>query len=549
MSFQIALSGLDASRTDLEVTSNNIANSRTTGFKEARTEFGDVFATSLNDSAATAAGRGVKVTRIAQQFSQGTVDFTSRNLDLAINGDGFFILDGDAGVSYTRAGAFSSDKDGYIVDHKGDQLQVYQPVTDADGTVQEDSEGNAVFGDLGSLQLPLSVSEPKATEDMTTSVNLDAGADAPTIAFDRGIAASYNFSTSSTVYDSQGEMHTATFYYDKDYSTSLAEVTGSVVTGSNPIINMVIYDENSNPHTLPIEFTETGAGTNIWTPTVDVTTDPNISSVTFSGNVDLSDTVGDDDPPDTLSINMTLTYSAAYLASNNLSSANQVVAVSTAGLDGDAGTTLAAQATDTFNKWKVYTFIDNTEVTPAANTLVFSKSGSIIEPVTEQMVTDPFSPLADPDATSQPEDIILTVDLSQMTQYGGDFAVSNIRQDGYATGRLSGLDIDAEGVVFSRYTNGQAKALGKVALAKFDSPQNLTKLGDTSWAQSFASGEPVRGYAGTAGFGDIQSGALEASNVDLAEQLVNLIVAQRTFQANSKVITSSDQILQTIIQI
>ena len=162
---------------------------------------------------------------------------------------------------------------------------------------------------------------------------------------------------------------------------------------------------------------------------------------------------------------------------------------------------------------------------------------------------NPYVPTADPLATSAADPISLSIDVTQMTQYGGDFAVSNITQDGYATGRLSGLDIDAEGVAFARYTNGQATALGKVALAKFNSPQNLTKLGDTNWAESFASGQALLGEATTSSFGAIQSGALEASNVDLAEQLVNLIVAQRSFQANSKVITSADQILQTIINI
>ncbi len=136
-----------------------------------------------------------------------------------------------------------------------------------------------------------------------------------------------------------------------------------------------------------------------------------------------------------------------------------------------------------------------------------------------------------------------------MTQYGGDYAVSNITQDGFATGRLAGLDIDAEGVAFARYTNGQATALGKVAMAKFNSPQNLSKVGDTNWAESFASGQALLGEATTSSFGSIQSGALEASNVDLAEQLVNLITSQRAFQANSKVVTSVDQILQTIINI
>ncbi len=420
MSFQIALSGLDASRTDLEVTSNNIANSRTTGFKEGRTEFGDVFATSINDSSATAPGRGVRVNRIAQQFSQGTVDFTSRNLDLAVNGDGFFVLEDDAGsLAYTRAGAFSADKDGFIVDHKGQKLQIYPAEINSDGST------SFTTGVLTDLQLPLSNSAPSATTLTTTAVNLDAADSIPALAFDPADPDTYNYSTSATVYDSLGASHTLSLYYDKTAANTWD-------------IHAYIDGDTANP----INATN--------------------QQMTFDASGNLATVSG---APVSTSTSMTLgTYTTAFLGNG------------------------------------------------AA-------------------------------------DLNITLDLSDMTQYGGDFAVSNITQDGYATGRLSGLDIDAEGVAFARYTNGQATALGKVALAKFNSPQNLTKLGDTSWAESFASGQALLGEATTSSFGAIQSGALEQSNVDLAEQLVNLIVAQRTFQANSKVITTSDQILQTIIQI
>ncbi len=198
------------------------------------------------------------------------------------------------------------------------------------------------------------------------------------------------------------------------------------------------------------------------------------------------------------------------------------------------------------NTWEVFSLVDGNDVTPAANTMTFDTGGSLqavggVAGATQMPLSAYTFPGSDP--------LAITYNLADMTQYGGDFAVSNIVQNGYATGRLSGLDIDSEGVAFARYTNGQATALGKVALAKFNSPQNLTKLGDTNWGESFASGQALLGEATTSSFGSIQSGALEASNVDLAEQLVNLIVAQRSFQANSKVVTSVDQILQTIINI
>jgi flagellar hook protein FlgE len=124
-----------------------------------------------------------------------------------------------------------------------------------------------------------------------------------------------------------------------------------------------------------------------------------------------------------------------------------------------------------------------------------------------------------------------------------------VTQDGYTTGRLIGMDIDKSGVVQARYTNGRSLTLGQVALSNFANPSGLQQLADTSWAETFGSGQGIRGQAGNSGFGLIQSGALEASNVDITTQLVNMITAQRNFQANAQMISTSDQITQTIINI
>ncbi len=151
--------------------------------------------------------------------------------------------------------------------------------------------------------------------------------------------------------------------------------------------------------------------------------------------------------------------------------------------------------------------------------------------------------------TNGAANVTLTQDYADLTQFGGDFAVNSLFQDGYATGRLTGLDIADTGVVSARYTNGQSTALGKIALANFANVQGLRQLGDTNWAETFSSGGALVGEAGTASFGLVQSGALESSNVDIAEQLINLITAQRNFQANSQVISTADTITQTIINI
>jgi flagellar hook protein FlgE len=124
-----------------------------------------------------------------------------------------------------------------------------------------------------------------------------------------------------------------------------------------------------------------------------------------------------------------------------------------------------------------------------------------------------------------------------------------LNQNGFAAGRLSNIDVDSNGVIFARFTNGRSEPLGQVALSNFTNTQGLRQLGDTSWGETFTSGDPIRGAAGTASFGLIQSGALEASNVDLTQQLVNMITAQRNFQANAQMISTADQVTQTIINI
>ncbi|SDR68112.1 flagellar hook protein FlgE, partial [Halopseudomonas sabulinigri] len=143
----------------------------------------------------------------------------------------------------------------------------------------------------------------------------------------------------------------------------------------------------------------------------------------------------------------------------------------------------------------------------------------------------------------------LTINLAGSSQYASSFAVTSVTQDGFTTGELAGLEIDESGLLVARYTNGQTRVQGQVVLATFANQQGLTPLGNTSWAQSFASGEPVIGAPATGTLGGIQSGALEESNVDISEQLINLIVAQRNYQANAKTIQTEDAVTQAIINL
>ena len=141
------------------------------------------------------------------------------------------------------------------------------------------------------------------------------------------------------------------------------------------------------------------------------------------------------------------------------------------------------------------------------------------------------------------------LDLSGATQYGTGFGVTNLSQNGYAPGQLTGISIEANGIVMARYSNGQSNPAGQIELATFRNPQGLQPQGGNVWARGFASGDPILGVAGEGNLGVLQSGALEESNVDLTAELVNMITAQRVYQANAQTIKTQDQVLQTLVNL
>ena len=194
------------------------------------------------------------------------------------------------------------------------------------------------------------------------------------------------------------------------------------------------------------------------------------------------------------------------------------------------------------NTWSVDMTVNGASAGPA-QTLTFGSSGAVTAPVGGVLNFNGFTP------TSGALPMTLAFNFGQTTQYGGQFGVTSIVQNGYATGQLSTVAIDPTGIVSAVYTNGRSTQLGQLAMANFPNPQGLKSLGDTNWSETFTSGTVVSGVAGSAGFGSIQSGALESSNVDLTTQLVDMITAQRAFQANAQVITTANQESQTIINI
>jgi flagellar hook protein FlgE len=234
------------------------------------------------------------------------------------------------------------------------------------------------------------------------------------------------------------------------------------------------------------------------------------------------------------------------------------------------------------NHWVMYVQIDgenvgdpdttlppplNTQPTMAGYDIYFDADGGLNTSLSDQVLISNWQPLAEngePTGALGPLNVLqggavpvadppsssnFVIDLSGTTQYGSSFAVNDVDQDGYTTGRLSGMSIDDEGFIFAQYTNGESQVLAQIALANFPNEQGLQAVGDTMWAASYDSGEANIGAPGSAALGVINSGALEESNVDLSAQLVNLIIAQRNYQANAKTIETADQTTQTIINL
>ncbi len=403
MPFRTAISGMRAAQTNLETIGNNVANANTSGFKQGRAEFADIYAVSQTGISSNTPGNGVTVAQISQQFGQGNIATTDNVLDLAIDGEGFFVLEDGGSRVYSRAGAFGLDDEGYIVNAQDQRLITYQA----------DENGN-VTGAEGSLQLSSSTSSPLASSSLTLDLNLDANATPITAtAIDPTDASTYNNTSSMTVYDSLGNSHLATFYYQK--------------TGANAWESQVSID---------------GA-----TPLIPAT--PQALGFTTAGAL-------------------------------------------------DAGATTTAP-------------------------ISFTPAGA-----------DPMT---------------LTFDYTGSTQYGSQFSPQSMTQNGHPIGTFSGINIDGDGIISANYTFGQPQVQGQVILSRFNNPQGLVQLGDNAWVETAASGAHFNSAPNASGIGSLRSGALEDSNVDLTEQLVEMIVAQRNFQANAQVITTADTITQTIINI
>ncbi len=413
--------GLESASAQLSVVGDNIANANTVGFKAGRADFEDALSQSFIGSNGQI-GLGSQIESVQKVLTQGALNATGVATDLALQGNGFFIVSGDYNGQnasyYTRAGQFTVDQNGYMVNQQGLRVEGFSA----------DPSG-ALSGSLGDLLVGTASAQPHSTGTVTIKANLQADAAVPAAWDPLNPSATSNFSTSVTVYDSLGAAHATQVFFRK-----------------------------------------TGTGTWEW------------HAMTDGG-----------------------------------------------GLTG--GT--AGQLTEI-----------------AGGTLTFDTQGRLAT-VTQ---ASNFNPLGanDPQPLTfnfgDPTGPTGGTGLAGVTQFAAASATTFIGQDGFGSGQLSDIQIDPLGKISGVFTNGQTRVLGQVAVAGFSAPDQLTRAGGNLMQQSQASGQPVIGAPGAGGLATVISGSLEQSNVDIANEFVTMIAAQRAFEANSKTITTADQLLSELIQ-
>jgi flagellar hook protein FlgE len=470
----------------MNVIGNNISNINTIGFKKGRVTFKDML---YQQSAAASrptetlggvnpkeTGLGVQVGAIDTIQTQGSLQTTGVGSDLAIQGNGFFILnDGDQRY-YTRAGDFGVDSNGNFVNpSNGMFVQGWQATTDANGNTVVNTSADA-----GKINIPVGGKDPAhATQNVDFMCNLD-----------KRMNADGSWGTSIKVYDSFGNQHTLQIQMTPVYGAPDA----NGVSHSQNVWNATVYvDPAVNPATGQMAD---GANMNTATGPSPAAGAANVVPAAGAGN----------------------TYQIYF---SNLGQLEGVV----------PGAALP----------------QNTNAAPPA-AIAAAAQGT---PVTLNVAYDV------PNTTNgvpERQNMVLNLGTvggleNSVTQYAEQSTTKAFKQDGYAMGYLSNYNIDSTGTINGIYTNGTSRVLGQIALASFTNQNGLTHAGDTAFQESTNSGTANIGTCNTQGRGKITAGALEMSNVDMSDSFVDMITTERGFQANSKTITTSDEMLQTLLQL
>ncbi|BFU90963.1 MAG: hypothetical protein NTAFB01_21500 [Nitrospira sp.] len=566
------VSGLNANGTALSVIGNNIANLSTVGFKGSKATFADLISSSISGgSGAVQTGIGVALTSVQGNFSQGSLTTSSNVLDLAIDGNGFFIVkDAQGGTFYSRAGQFRLDKDNNVVDPTGFKVQGF--LADTAGTIT---------GTIGDISLPSTTASPRATTTALVAANLNSATN-PTGVRGNVVASSASVTTTAAGNNS----FTINLNGDGARTITVANgLTGSALATAIQNAVRALVPNDPFKGAAYAGFTASVNASNTFTFTSGMTGTTN-NSTTGTGTVVVAANGGD-----TLAANLnmlapTSTTGTDFLLSDPSATSNFSTSMTVYDSLGNGHllTTYFTKVGE--NSWNYNTVAAASDVVTAnydssnidtslsivrvgSGTLTFGTDGTLdrestvirYDTVTAAGTsgTAPGALQVDFVGATQDQAIALnfgssvTTDggsgLDGTTQFGSTSALVQQTQDGFAAGSLQAFSVDANGVINGRFSNGQLRALAQVVLARFPDPIGLTRTGKNTFAQSGDSGQPVTGTPDSAGLGQVKSNSLELSNVDLGESFIDMIAAQRGFQANSRVITTSDEILQELVNL
>jgi len=580
------ISGLSTLGNAMQIIGDNIANVNTVGFKSSSFAFQDLLSQSVSTLSGTSqVGRGTALGDIQASFAQGSFESTGNTTDLAVGGDGFFVLkqQGTENLYYSRAGNFNFNEDGYLTNPEGYVVQGWALDANGDDT-----------GTIDDVLMSSFTSPPSETDNMEVIVNLNSGGDDNSSGTDTSLfgawngtsstpigASAYEYQSSLKVYDSLGSTHDITLYFDKADTANTYEY---IVTCNPSEDNRTFAPTNEVTDVTCVADTAGSLDGTYFTFYDDV------GSVAFWVDVDNSGTtipLGASAADRAVEITTITTGMTAAQVAAEVQAAVTADSKFSATVNGtvvtvtDANTgerTNAAEGTSGFTMATTQQGGTATshplEGLLARGTLTFGTDGSItgttldkINTTTGGVTAQTTSDVSNGYYQFDPTFIIgspMSVELDFGLRYNGSAWVKNSLStsqyatastttfqsaNGYGAGDLEGVNVDVDGIITGGYSNGELIPLFRVGLAKFQNTQGLFKEGGNLYSETRQSGSAITNRPGTNGLGSIAPNALEQSNVDIANELVKMITTQRGFQANSKIITVTDQMLSELINI
>jgi flagellar hook protein FlgE len=508
------ISGLNASSKELDVIANNLANTNTIGFKSGTTYFADVLSQSISggSSGSMQVGRGVSVSEIQTQFGSGSFETTGVSTDVAIDGDGFFMVNNeDNATLYTRAGAFRMNNAGLLVDTDGNTVQGKQVVN------------GEPTGALGDISLADVQSSPQVTTSFSIGANLNS---------DTATGGQYN--TTQTVYDSLGATHTLNTTFTR------TALSGSGDNSSRWGVQCFMDSDSTGLNGVDgFTFGADGTCTGMYTASTTGVVTASAAGVATAA-INNRSMVGQTDT-------FTLTRNATDTGWNISSTFYPEVRVTSINPNGISPITINLSGTDTTD-----VTITPTVAFVANETATFSLTNVPVA-LGDITVSYPTPPASWNGATiGTGGDItwnLLGDGSLNLTQYSTASVIRSLTSDGYASGNLKSLSISADGKISGFFTNGQTSDLDQLMIAQFSNPWGLKKMGGNLFAETVSSGSAIQNYPGQSGMGTLTSNTLEMSNTDIATEFIKMITAQKAYQASAKVVTTENDMMQVLMNI